>query len=100
MTTRVDLHERLLEFCPNVYFQPPATIRMKYPCIVYHKSGKNRLYSNDDIYRKSQQYQVTVISPDPDNLIADELEDRIEYCVITNYMTVDNLNHTQLTIYY
>lgn len=100
MDNRIELHEHLLEHSANVYFQPPATIRMNYPSIVYHKSDKQRNHGNNRIYQSNQQYQITVISPDPDSLIADALEESFSYCTITNYMTVDNLNHVQLTLYY
>lgn len=100
MTTRLELHNQLLKFSDNVYYQPPSTIRMRFPCIVYNKSDVKRLYSNDGMYSRKQQYQITVISPDPDSLTAEELETHFEYCKITNYLNVDNLHNTHLTIYY
>lgn len=100
MNTRLKLHAELVEVLDNVYFQPPADIRMKYPCIVYHKSGKYREYADNIQFREMQLYQVTVISPDPDNQIADILERSFQHCYITNYMVVDHLSHTQLTLYY
>lgn len=100
MTTRLELHNQLLKFSDNVYYQPPSTIKMRFPCIVYNKSDAKRLYSNDGMYSRKQQYQITVISPDPDSLTAEELETHFEYCKITNYLKVDNLHNTHLTIYY
>ena len=35
MGTRIELQEMLEQITPNVYYQPPSTISIKYPCIVY-----------------------------------------------------------------
>lgn len=100
MASRLSLHSELLEFTNHVYFQSPAGFMMKYPCITYNKTGKSKEYASDDVYLKRQGYQVTVIDNNPDSDIADRIEDHFEYCGITNYATIENLNHTYLTLYY
>lgn len=100
MGTRLELHAELLTVCPNVYFQPPSGFLMKYPCIVYNKTGVEKVYANGGIYRKLQEYGLTVMDSDPDSTLADELESLLGYCAIGSYFTVDNLNHTTLTLYY
>lgn len=100
MASRLDLHDKLLEFLPNVYFQPPSNIQMVYPCIVYNKNGKNRRFGNDAIYFTKQGYQIMVIDKNPDSIIADNIEEQLEYCSISQYYTIDNLNHTTLSLYY
>lgn len=98
--SRLDLHNKLLGHSDNVYFQPPSTIQMKYPCIVYSKTPKYREFSNDSVYIKLQGYQLTVIDRNPDSLTADDLEDEFIYCAISQYFTHDNLNHITLDLYY
>lgn len=100
MGSRLELHDLLLEYSDNVYYQPPSTINMKYPCIVYNKSGKDILYADNKKYRNIQNYHLTVIDRDPDSKIADRLESDIVGCVVSQYYTVDNLNHTTLNLYY
>lgn len=100
MASRLDLHDELLPLCPNVYFQPPSNITMKYPCIVYNKSDKMRLYASDAVHYSKQEYKVTVIDVNPDSEIADQIEAKFQYCVIDRYYTADNLNHTALTLFY
>lgn len=100
MGTRLRLHEELLNFLPNVYFQPPSGFQMVYPCIVYNKSSKAREHANDQIYIQNQEYQVTVIDRNPDSTVADRIESHFEHAVITQYYTVDNLNHVSLNLYY
>lgn len=100
MDKRLELHSKLIAFLPNVYFQPPANIRLEYPCIIYNKSGKRRFKANDQTYKGTQQYKVLVIDRNPDSVVADEMEEQLQYCGITGYYTIDNLNHTSLTLYY
>ena len=40
MKTRYELHEFLCEILGsrNVYFQPPESVKMKYPAIVYERT--------------------------------------------------------------
>lgn len=100
MGTRLQLHDELLKFVQNVYFQPPSGHKIIYPCIVYNKSSKARENANNNIYIQNQEYQLTVIDRNPDSTIADEIEKHFQHCAITQYYTVDNLNHTSLNLYY
>lgn len=100
MGSRIALHNELLKFYKDVYFQPPSGKQMKYPCIVYAKSDKSREFGNNALYLSRQQYQITVIEHDPDSEIADNMEKYFTNCAITQYYTVDNLNHTTLNLYY
>lgn len=100
MRSRLDLHAKLVTFLPNVYFQPPANITMKYPCIVYNKTGQDKKFSNNGIYVVLQEYQLMVIESNPDSTVANDIEAGLEYCGIRQYYTADNLNHTTLNLYY
>jgi hypothetical protein len=100
MASRLDLHAELLKFLPNVYFQPPSTIQMAYPCIVYNKTGKNRHFADDVVYLSQQGYQIMLIEKNPDSTVADDIENYLEHCAINQYYTIDNLNHTTLNLYY
>lgn len=100
MGSRLDLHNELLSFLPNVYFQPPETIQMIYPCIVYSKVEKYEMFSNDKLYTSIQGYHIIVIEHDPDSTVADEINKYFYNCTIEQYYTVNNLNHTTLTLYY
>jgi hypothetical protein len=100
MVKRLQLHNELLKFIPNVYYQPPSDIKMIYPCIVYNKTGKNRHFGNDVIYLSQQGYQLMLIERDPDSDVADRIESHFQHCAINQYYTVDNLNHTTISLYY
>lgn len=84
---------------PNVYFQPPSTVKMNYPCIVY---GRNRIdlrYANNQLYRHMKSYTVTIIDPDPDSEIPEKVL-KLPYCRFDRHFTADNLNHDVFNIYY
>jgi hypothetical protein len=100
MPSRLSLHEQLLTFLPNVYFQPPSNIQMVYPCIVYNKTNKIRHFASDIIYLSQWEYNLTVIDRDPDSDVAERIEKHFNHCGISQSYTVDNLNHTILSLYY
>jgi hypothetical protein len=100
MADRFQLQAELESFLPNVYFQPPANITMKYPCIVYRKTGKNRHFAGDVLYLSQQGYTIQVIDRDPDSDVADRIEKHFQHCGNPQYHTVDNLHHTTLSLYY
>jgi hypothetical protein len=100
MPSRLALHEELSLFTAHLYFQPPSGHQMQFPCIVYNKTNKMRHYASDVVYLSQQEYQITVIDNDPDSTIADRIEKHFKSCGITSYFTVDNLHHTNLSLYY
>lgn len=102
MGSRLKLHE---EFCAiletnNVYFQPPASVKMNYPCIRYSKSNIDTKYADDKIYKNTNRYEITVIDRDPDSKIPDKILQHFPMCRFDRPFTADNLNHTVLTLYY
>jgi len=83
----------------NVYFQPPATIVMKYPCIVYSRSSMDTKFANNVPYSIKNRYQLTVIAKDPDSVIPGKVG-ALSMCVYDRHFTSDNLNHDIFNIYY
>ena len=102
MPSRLNLHEELCEQLGtrNVYFQPPASVKLKYPCIVYSRSGANTEYAGNSMYLMTYQYNVQIISGDPDNDLAKKLAGHFPMCRYTRRFVVDNLYHDNLILYY
>lgn len=81
MSRRLKLHSILCGIlsCPErgkecrAYFQPPASVSMKYPAIVYALNGKDKRHANDRVYLSSNRYSVTVIDSNPDSDIVDNV---------------------------
>ena len=68
MASRLDLQtflEELLE-SKNVYFQPPESVKMKYPAIVYTLDDIENVHADNRVYSSHRHYSVTVIDYDPD----------------------------------
>lgn len=83
----------------NVYFQPPSTVKMNYPCIVYSRNRVDANHANNKLYNHTKSYAVTVIDPDPDSEIPEKLLS-LPYCRFDRHFTADNLNHDVFNIYY
>lgn len=99
---RLELHAKL-EAIPGVkkaYFQPPASVKMRYPCIVYHRDGGATKFSDDNPYNFRRRYVIKVIDPDPDSSIPDILANTFPMCTADRHYTSDNLNHDVFTLYY
>lgn len=83
----------------HVYFQPPPSIMMNYPAIVYELNDIEKTYASNDIYQEKRSYTVTLIDEDPDSPIVEKLL-RLPYCRFTRSFKSDNLNHFSFRIYY
>lgn len=83
----------------NVYFQPPATVEMQYPCIVYHRDPTDTKFADDIPYSRTKRYQVTVIDRNPDSEIPDNVA-QLRLCKHSRFYTANNLNHDVFDLYY
>lgn len=101
MNRRVELHHKLEEVLgsKNVYFQPPVSLKLKYPCIVYNLETANDTNANDHLYRRLYRYTLTYITKDPDDPKRD-LIDNLMYCRMNRFFISDNFNHFVYEIYY
>lgn len=101
MDRRPNLHTELVELLgnKNVYFQPPPTVQMHYPAIVYSRSNINAKYANNAVYTNDVAYQIIVIDKDPDSEIVMRVAN-FPKCRFDRHYVSDNLNHDVFTIYY
>ncbi len=101
MGTRLDLQvflETLLG-STNVYYQPPETLKINYPAIIYSKSRIDTKKADDSIYLKNTRYNIIVVDKKPDNPVIDKLL-ALQYCSYDRHYTSGKLNHDSLTLYY
>lgn len=92
MAPRQQLQSVLEGITENVYFQPPASISMLYPCIVYQRDGSDAKFADNSPYHNTKRYQVTVIDRNPDSTIPDAVEE-LPLCRFDRYFAADGLNH-------
>lgn len=83
----------------NVYYQPPETLKIQYPAIVYKRIDIKNDYANNRPYIQNRRYQLTVIDFDPDSEIVDKVS-LLPECSYVNHFTSDNLNHDVFSIVY
>lgn len=83
----------------NVYFQPPSSIRMKYPAIVYSRDDFWNNHADNLPYMQTVAYQVTVIDEDPDSEIVKKVA-KLPLCTYDRNYVADNLNHDVFILYY
>lgn len=100
-TNREELHDLLVELLGNnhVYYDPPETVKMKYPAIVYHKNHIVNRYAGGTIYNKNYTYTVTLIDENPDSEIIDKILE-LPFCKHNQNFTTDGMHHDVFTIKY
>ena len=83
----------------HVYFQPPPTISLNYPCIIYSRRDEDVIHADNLPYRRRKQYDVTVIDRNPDSLIPDKIAD-LPLCTFDRHFTADDLNHDVYKLFF
>ena len=102
MASRLELQTEFEELMgnSNVYFNPPASFKMSYPCIRYKGSGKDLKRANNKIYGMVDRYEGVVIDYNPDSEMPNTLLNHFQLCSIGSPYVADNLIHFPFTIYY
>lgn len=101
MGSRLELQAELEELLGsrNVYFQPPASVQMNYPAIVYSRSDIDNRFADNLVYKQDTAYEIIVIDEDPDSEIVRKVSN-FPMSRFDRHYTSDNLNHDVFTIYY
>ena len=101
MASRLQLQTELEELLgsKNVYYQPPASVKMSYPAIVYSRNDIRNDFANNDVYSQNRSYEVIVIDKNPDSEIVDKVS-QLPMCRFDRHYTSDNLNHDVFTLFY
>lgn len=99
MERRLLFHEVLCDILGsrNVYFQPPESVKMNYPAIVYSRDNIKNVYANNGVYLSQMRYSVTVIDKDPDSLIVGKVAS-LPTSTFNRHYESENLNHDVYTI--
>lgn len=94
MDKRVELQQLLENIIGNrnVYFQPPETMKLQYPAIIYARDTINNDFADNNVYRQTYSYRITVIDPDPDSEIVKKIS-MLPTCRFNRHFKSDNLNH-------
>lgn len=98
---RILLNAKFMEILGSnhVYFQPPASVKMEYPCIRYKYSNLSTMWANNSSYRLYQRYEVIYISRDTDEEVVRAIAS-LPMCTLDRYYTAENLYHAVFTLYF
>lgn len=101
MASRIELQALLENILGgrNVYYQPPASIQMKYPAIVYSRHKIENTHADNIVYRQTRSYEIIVIDKDPDSPIIDRIS-QLPLCSFNRHYVADNLNHDVFLLFY
>lgn len=101
MAQRLDLQAVLVQLLGtnHVYFQPPPTVKMEYPCIVYNREFVDIAHADNYPYKHKKRYQVTVIDRDPEGVISDRVAELPE-CSYDRFFTAEGLNHDVFRLFF
>ena len=100
MEKRLEFHEELCSLLGtrHVYFQPPETVKIIYPAIVYSLNNVDNRSADNITYKQERAYRLTVIDRDPDSSISVAVS-KIPRCRFERSYTADNLNHFVYILY-
>lgn len=101
MEKRLELQNLLEDILDSseVYYQPPESVKMKYPAIRYDREAIENRFADNEVYNQAIRYVITAMYYDPD----DELPIRISQlsrCRHDRQYKANNLIHDVFVIYY
>lgn len=82
----------------NVYFEPPESKKLVYPCIVYHRKKIDTINADNRKWITCDRYQVTFIRKEADSDVLDKLLE-LQYCEHNNDYKSEDLYHDVFTLY-
>lgn len=102
MSRRLELHSILVDILggDNVYFQPPASVKMSYPCVVYNIGNGEAKRADNQLYGYIDRYDVTFIFKKPNADIINKVLTRLPMCSLSRVYSADNLNHYAFNLYF
>lgn len=102
MNNRLELHERLKQLVgtDNVYFQPPASVKLSYPCVIYSIGNGEAKRADNIIYNYVNSYDLIFIYKKPNIEIIEQVLNALPMCRMTRAYIADNLNHYAFSVYY
>ena len=101
MDRRLELDAILRDILGNdhTYYEPPASIKMKYPCIRYSRSHIDAVFADNKPYLRHKRYELILIYEDADSDLPDKLLENITASHDRHYVA-DNLHHDVFTTYF
>lgn len=101
MASRLKLHSKLEEILgnTNVYYQPPESVKMKYPAIRYKLDDLDSMHADNRVYLLRNKYSITLIDRNPESAYVNKLA-MMPTCRLNSNFISENLNHWVFSLYF
>lgn len=101
MDRRLELHALLKTILGSeqVYYQPPKSIQMNYPAIIYSRNDIKNNFADNSVYKQKYEYQIIVMDMNPDSKIVEKLS-QLPCIRYDRHYTSDRLNHDVFILNY
>ena len=98
---RLELQDILCEILGSayVYFQPPESVKMHYPCTRYDCISGDTPYAANRAYTYRIGYWLTYVDEDLNDEVISKLAN-LPLCRMDRSFKGDNLNHDVFILYY
>lgn len=102
MSSRLELQSKLEELIGNrnVYFQPPASVMLSYPCVIYNIGNGDAKRADNMVYTFTNSYDLIFIYKKPNIEIIETVLAEFPMCRLASTYCSDNLNHYAFTLYF
>jgi hypothetical protein len=81
----------------HTYYNPPPSVRMRYPAIKYSLSNVASKYANDGVYNVAPTYEAILIDEEVDTQYLIPML-HIPQCKFNRFYIAEGLNHWVFTI--
>lgn len=102
MGSRLQLQDELegLLGSKYVYFQPPASVKLKYPCIIFELDPTYIRRADNKAFILFNRYHVKHLFKSLENEKKDAFLNHFQMMTHDNRMTADGLYNDDFTLYY
>lgn len=90
----------IMEECgeePHLYFQPPESVKLEYPCMIYRLRTMTSRKADDKPYYKTIGFDITYVTRSPNSSVPSRMLSE-QYMNFDRYYTSENLHHYAYTI--
>ena len=98
---RREVHKRLQEltgYGKRVYYNPPETLKMQYPCIVYNLANLAARHADNMPYKRHDAYSVThMYLKTEEEAVSRKLAEQQGFLDDRSFV-IDNLHHDVFTL--
>lgn len=84
----------------NVYFQPPESLKLNFPCVICSYDNVESAYADNLSYQRFKHYRLLVVDKNPDSKLPDLIMDHFSYTSPGRPYISDGLYHFPIILHY